>query len=52
MILLVGKTDKEVLYDRERKAAPEDVPTGSADVVKLPVVYRHYIKYGWVKNLT
>lgn len=22
------------------------------EVVKLPVVYRHYIKYGWVKNLT
>ena len=51
MILLVGKTDK-LHYDRERKAAPEDVPAGSADVVKLPVVYRHYIKYGWVKNLT
>ena len=22
------------------------------EVVKLPVVYRHYIKYNWVKNLT
>ena len=22
------------------------------EIVKLPVVYRHYRKYGWVKNIT